>query len=94
LDEFPAGYSLTGLLSSTRASASPAGGEYALGLIQLRGSYKPRKYEGNETKNRQRLHLRESDFLSKGWGPPHDPLSEKHPTPGFSFVGTNEVNQD
>jgi hypothetical protein len=23
-----------------------------------------------------------------------DPLSEKHPTPGFSFVGTNEVNQD
>jgi hypothetical protein len=50
LDEFPAGYSLTGLLSSTRASASPAGGEYALGLTQLRGSYKPRKYEGNETK--------------------------------------------
>jgi hypothetical protein len=51
LDEFPAGYSLTDLLSSMRVSASPAGGEYALGLVQLRGSVQTKELRRkNETK--------------------------------------------
>jgi hypothetical protein len=36
LDEFPAGYSLTGCSPALPASASPAGDDYAAGLTQVR----------------------------------------------------------
>jgi len=40
LDEFPAGYSLTGCSPALPASASPAGVDDAVGLAQVRGIWR------------------------------------------------------
>jgi hypothetical protein len=52
LDEFPAGYSLTGLLSSMRVSASPAGVEDASRLAQLRGSLRTKEARREDETNK------------------------------------------
>jgi len=50
LDEFPAGYSLTGCSPALPASASPTGIDHASGLAQIRG-FNNEEYEEKEPKN-------------------------------------------
>src|SRR5437867_5399382 len=66
LDEFPAGYSLTGCSPALPASASPAGVDYASGLAQLRGIF---NNERSRTENRNQTHRQRSTLTGQFFCP-------------------------